>query len=91
MAGLSSLISPLNVPLMTTRPTAFAPLSEQQPAEIRPTSIEVAWPVAASLGVKVLTCYTHPRTENVFSVESGLEPEVLQAQSRVLNTRPPKP
>ncbi|GBL72727.1 hypothetical protein AVEN_145677-1 [Araneus ventricosus] len=40
MAGLSSLISPL---------------SEQQPAEIRPTSIEVAWPVMAGLGVRVLT------------------------------------
>ncbi|GBO11904.1 Retrovirus-related Pol polyprotein from transposon 297 [Araneus ventricosus] len=47
-------ISPLRVPLMTTRPTAFSPLSEQQPAEIRPTSIEVAWPVTAGLGVRVL-------------------------------------
>ncbi|GBM05978.1 hypothetical protein AVEN_80568-1 [Araneus ventricosus] len=49
------LISPLRVPLMTTRPTAFfSPLSEQQPAEIRPTSIEVAWPVTVGLGVRVL-------------------------------------
>ncbi|GBN22074.1 hypothetical protein AVEN_170094-1 [Araneus ventricosus] len=47
-------ISPLRVPLMTTRPTAFSRLSEQQPAEIRPTSIEVAWSVTAGLGVKVL-------------------------------------
>ncbi|GBM38414.1 hypothetical protein AVEN_260802-1 [Araneus ventricosus] len=83
MAGLSSLISLLRVPLMTTRPTAFSPLSEhlilpscslilplmtthptafsllseQQPAENRPTSIEVAWPVTAGLGVRVLTSY----------------------------------
>ncbi|GBM02523.1 hypothetical protein AVEN_178463-1 [Araneus ventricosus] len=48
------LISPLRVPLTTTRPTAFSPLSEQQPAEIRPTSIEVAWPVTAGLEVRVL-------------------------------------
>ncbi|GBL83281.1 hypothetical protein AVEN_36704-1 [Araneus ventricosus] len=54
MAGLSSLISPLRVPLITTRPTAFSPLSEQQPAETRPTSIEVAWTVTAGLGVRVL-------------------------------------
>ncbi|GBO02191.1 hypothetical protein AVEN_132473-1 [Araneus ventricosus] len=40
---------------MTTCPTAFSPLSEQQPAEIRPTSIEVAWPITAGLGVRVLT------------------------------------
>ncbi|GBM46842.1 hypothetical protein AVEN_112190-1 [Araneus ventricosus] len=31
------------------------PLSEQQPAEIRPTTIEVAWPVTAGLGVRSLT------------------------------------
>ncbi|GBN41606.1 hypothetical protein AVEN_103653-1 [Araneus ventricosus] len=54
MAGLSSLISPLRVLLMTTRPTAFSSLSEQQPAENRPTSIEVAWTVMAGLGVRVL-------------------------------------
>ncbi|GBM65522.1 hypothetical protein AVEN_214867-1 [Araneus ventricosus] len=42
------------IPLKTTRPTAFSPLSEQQPAEIRPTTIEVAWPVTAGLGVGVL-------------------------------------
>ncbi|GBN32599.1 hypothetical protein AVEN_1726-1 [Araneus ventricosus] len=47
-------ISSLRVPLMTTLSTAFS-LSEQQPAEIRPTSIEVAWPVSAGLGVRVLT------------------------------------
>ncbi|GBN27473.1 hypothetical protein AVEN_226453-1 [Araneus ventricosus] len=39
------LIPPLRVPLMTTCPTAFSPHSEQQPAEIRPTSMEVVWPV----------------------------------------------
>ncbi|GBN51872.1 hypothetical protein AVEN_120156-1 [Araneus ventricosus] len=50
-------ISPLRVPLMTTRPTAFSALSEQQPAEIRPNSIEVAWPVTAGLGVRVLRPY----------------------------------
>ncbi|GBM51407.1 hypothetical protein AVEN_203752-1 [Araneus ventricosus] len=54
MAGLSSLISPLRVPLITTRPTAFSPFSQQQPAEIRPTSIEVAWPFTGGLGVRVL-------------------------------------
>ncbi|GBM54423.1 hypothetical protein AVEN_170847-1 [Araneus ventricosus] len=43
-------ISPLRVPLMTNRPTAFFLRSEQQPAEIRPTGIEVAWPVTAGLG-----------------------------------------
>ncbi|GBL75884.1 hypothetical protein AVEN_168483-1 [Araneus ventricosus] len=32
------------VPSMTNLPTAFHPLSEQQPAEILPTSVEVAWP-----------------------------------------------
>ncbi|GBM44787.1 hypothetical protein AVEN_148290-1 [Araneus ventricosus] len=47
-------IPPLRVPLMTTHPTAFSPLLEQQPAEIRPSSIEVAWPVTAGLGVRVL-------------------------------------
>ncbi|GBM97983.1 hypothetical protein AVEN_244075-1, partial [Araneus ventricosus] len=49
--------SPLRVPLMTTRPTAFSPLSKQQQAEIRPTSIEVAWPVTAGLGVRVLNIF----------------------------------
>ncbi|GBN93180.1 hypothetical protein AVEN_66967-1 [Araneus ventricosus] len=43
----------LRVPLMTTRPTAFSPLSEQQLAEIRPSSIQVAWTVTAGLGVSV--------------------------------------
>ncbi|GBO25080.1 hypothetical protein AVEN_64199-1 [Araneus ventricosus] len=42
-------ISVLSVPLMTTHPTAFSPLSEQKPAEIRPASVEVAWPVTASI------------------------------------------
>ncbi|GBM64420.1 hypothetical protein AVEN_78802-1 [Araneus ventricosus] len=37
-----------------TRPTAFSPLSEQQPAEIRSTSIEVTWPVTAGSGVRGL-------------------------------------
>ncbi|GBM36367.1 hypothetical protein AVEN_176062-1 [Araneus ventricosus] len=49
-----TFISPLKVPLKTTRPTAFSPLSEQLPVEIRPTSIEVAWPVTAGLGVRVI-------------------------------------
>ncbi|GBO40436.1 hypothetical protein AVEN_105585-1 [Araneus ventricosus] len=44
----------LRVLLMTTRPTVFSPLSEQQPAEIRPIGIEVAWPVTAGLGGRVL-------------------------------------
>ncbi|GBM49142.1 hypothetical protein AVEN_41008-1, partial [Araneus ventricosus] len=35
-------------------PNCLLPLLEQQPAEIRPTSIEVAWPVTAGLGVRVL-------------------------------------
>ncbi|GBL99982.1 hypothetical protein AVEN_19455-1 [Araneus ventricosus] len=35
-------------------PNCLLPLSEQQPAEIRPTSIEFAWPDTAGLGVKVL-------------------------------------
>ncbi|GBL93460.1 hypothetical protein AVEN_59664-1 [Araneus ventricosus] len=47
-------ISLRRVPLMTTRSTAFSPLSKQQPAEICPTSIEIAWPVTAGLGVRVL-------------------------------------
>ncbi|GBM46800.1 hypothetical protein AVEN_40009-1 [Araneus ventricosus] len=54
MAGLSSPISPLRIPLMTTRQTAFYPFSEQQLIEIRPTSMEIAWPVTAGLGVRVL-------------------------------------
>ncbi|GBN12823.1 hypothetical protein AVEN_175740-1 [Araneus ventricosus] len=49
-----SFISPLRVPLLTTGLTAFSPLSEQQRAEMRPTSIEDAWPVTAGLGVRVL-------------------------------------
>ncbi|GBM85595.1 hypothetical protein AVEN_38367-1 [Araneus ventricosus] len=53
MAGLSSLLSSLRVPLMTIHSSAFS-LSEQQPAEIRPSSIEVAWPVTAGLGVRGL-------------------------------------
>ncbi|GBL90749.1 Histone-lysine N-methyltransferase SETMAR [Araneus ventricosus] len=54
MAGLPFLISPLRFLLMTTRSTAFSLLSKQQQAEIRPTSIEVAWPVTGGLGVRVL-------------------------------------
>ncbi|GBN84710.1 hypothetical protein AVEN_60902-1 [Araneus ventricosus] len=34
-------------------PNCLIPAFEQQPAEIRPTSIEVAWPVTAGLGVRV--------------------------------------
>ncbi|GBN37494.1 hypothetical protein AVEN_103720-1 [Araneus ventricosus] len=49
-----SFISPLTVPLMTTRPTAFCPLSEQHSAETRPASMEVAWTVTAGLRVRVL-------------------------------------
>ncbi|GBM43700.1 hypothetical protein AVEN_26566-1 [Araneus ventricosus] len=44
----------MRVPVMTTRPTAFSPLSEQQSAEIRPTSIEAARPVTDGLGVRGL-------------------------------------
>ncbi|GBN19384.1 hypothetical protein AVEN_120680-1 [Araneus ventricosus] len=47
-------ISPLRLPLNTTRPATFSTLSEQQPAKIRPTGMEVAWPVTAGLGVRVL-------------------------------------
>ncbi|GBM91881.1 hypothetical protein AVEN_270170-1 [Araneus ventricosus] len=54
-------ISPLRVPLMTTRPTAFFPFSERQPAEIRPTNIEVACLVKAGLGVGVLTACVEVR------------------------------
>ncbi|GBM71403.1 hypothetical protein AVEN_177011-1 [Araneus ventricosus] len=39
---------------MTTRATAFFLLSEKQPADIRPTSIQVAWPVTAGLSVRGL-------------------------------------
>ncbi|GBN22105.1 hypothetical protein AVEN_123118-1 [Araneus ventricosus] len=56
-------IFPLRLPLMATRPTAFSLFSEQQPSEIRPTSIEVAWPVTAGLGVRVLKCAV-PRLES---------------------------
>ncbi|GBL89381.1 hypothetical protein AVEN_225896-1 [Araneus ventricosus] len=49
-----SHLSPKGPFIMTTHPTAFSPLSEQEPAEIRPTSIDVAWPVTADLGVRVL-------------------------------------
>ncbi|GBO01002.1 hypothetical protein AVEN_259169-1 [Araneus ventricosus] len=48
-----SYLSPKG-PLMTTCTTVFSPLSEQQPAEIHPTSIEITWPVTAVLGVRVL-------------------------------------
>ncbi|GBM44409.1 hypothetical protein AVEN_128270-1 [Araneus ventricosus] len=55
MVGLSSLIS-------SHSPNCFLPLSEQQPAEIRPTSIEVAWPLTAGLGVRVLNHFPMPMT-----------------------------
>ncbi|GBL94637.1 hypothetical protein AVEN_83959-1 [Araneus ventricosus] len=45
---------PEGVPKMTTCPTAFPPHSELQPAEMRPTSVEVAWPLTAGLGVREL-------------------------------------
>ncbi|GBL81548.1 hypothetical protein AVEN_266584-1 [Araneus ventricosus] len=35
-------------------PNCLLPLSEQQPVEICPTSIEAVWPVTAGLGVRVL-------------------------------------
>ncbi|GBN91627.1 hypothetical protein AVEN_8988-1 [Araneus ventricosus] len=54
-----SYLHPLRIPLITTRPTAFSPFPEQQPAEICPTSMEVAWPVTVGLGVRVLI----PRTK----------------------------
>ncbi|GBM49449.1 hypothetical protein AVEN_51441-1 [Araneus ventricosus] len=47
-----------------------SPLSEQQPAEIRPTSIEVAWPVMGGLGVRVLTLIKYIRVpKKHFSVD----------------------
>ncbi|GBM36115.1 hypothetical protein AVEN_179111-1 [Araneus ventricosus] len=45
----------LNCPFNDHSPNCLSPLTEQQPAEIRPTSIEVAWPVTAGLVVRVLT------------------------------------
>ncbi|GBM98663.1 hypothetical protein AVEN_214675-1 [Araneus ventricosus] len=57
-------ISPLRDPFMTTFRTAFPSLSEQQPTEIRPISIEVAWSVTAGLGVRVITSNAY-----VFCVE----------------------
>ncbi|GBM58746.1 hypothetical protein AVEN_110546-1 [Araneus ventricosus] len=47
--------SALEGPLITTPPTAFCPHSERQQAEIRPTSIEVVWPVMAGIGVRGLS------------------------------------
>ncbi|GBO37392.1 hypothetical protein AVEN_181921-1 [Araneus ventricosus] len=44
----------LKGPFNDYSPNCLLPLSEQQPAEIRPTSLEGAWPVMASLGVRVL-------------------------------------
>ncbi|GBN43308.1 hypothetical protein AVEN_89928-1 [Araneus ventricosus] len=38
-------------------PNCLLPHSEQQPAEIRPISIEVVWPVTAGLGVRGLKEY----------------------------------
>ncbi|GBM68988.1 hypothetical protein AVEN_158811-1 [Araneus ventricosus] len=48
-------ISHLSPPFKDHSPNCLLPHSEQQPAEIRPTSIEVAWPVTAGLGVRGLT------------------------------------
>ncbi|GBM64067.1 hypothetical protein AVEN_98110-1 [Araneus ventricosus] len=62
-----SYISPRVFPLMTTFPTAFSPLSEQQPAEIRPVSMEVTWPVTAGLGVRVLIFLTPIRRKKLSS------------------------
>ncbi|GBM64043.1 hypothetical protein AVEN_132849-1 [Araneus ventricosus] len=62
---------PVRVPLLTTRPTAFSPLSEQQPAEIRPTSVEVTWPVTAGLGVKVLSNTSMELFKNIISLISN--------------------
>ncbi|GBN08809.1 hypothetical protein AVEN_261075-1 [Araneus ventricosus] len=45
----------LKGPFNDDSPKCLSPLSEQQPAEIRRKSgIEVAWPVQAGLGVRVL-------------------------------------
>ncbi|GBM78928.1 hypothetical protein AVEN_26726-1 [Araneus ventricosus] len=77
-------ISPLRVPSMTTRPTAFSPLSEQQPPTIRPTSIEVAWPVTGGLGVRVLICeMKHPNflCLSVGFTEKGVGPLVASCHS----------
>ncbi|GBO07693.1 hypothetical protein AVEN_225507-1 [Araneus ventricosus] len=48
-----SYLSPKG-PFNDHSPNCLLPLSEQQPAEIRPTSIEVAWPVTGGLRVRVL-------------------------------------
>ncbi|GBM72970.1 hypothetical protein AVEN_186735-1 [Araneus ventricosus] len=50
---LISYLSPKG-PFNDHSPNCLLPLSEQQHAEIRPTSIEVAWPVTAGLGVRGL-------------------------------------
>ncbi|GBM63388.1 hypothetical protein AVEN_33340-1, partial [Araneus ventricosus] len=54
MAGLSSLTTTPRDSLMSTLPTAFSPFSEQQPAQLCPTSIEVAWLVTAGFGAREL-------------------------------------
>ncbi|GBO30320.1 hypothetical protein AVEN_16461-1 [Araneus ventricosus] len=41
-------------PFNNHSPNCLPPLSEEQPAEIRPTSIEVVWPVTAGIGVRVI-------------------------------------
>ncbi|GBM41304.1 hypothetical protein AVEN_202895-1 [Araneus ventricosus] len=43
----------LKGPFNDHSPNCLLPLSEQQPAEIHPTSIEVAWPATSGLGVSV--------------------------------------
>ncbi|GBN13484.1 hypothetical protein AVEN_208212-1 [Araneus ventricosus] len=87
MARLSPIISPLRAPLMTTCPTAFSPLSEQQPAEIRPTSIEVAWPVVAGLGVRVLRhCSFFTLGTNLTSIFGDLNTSIKGKNCSVLST-----
>ncbi|GBN77480.1 hypothetical protein AVEN_55359-1 [Araneus ventricosus] len=66
-----SYLSPKG-PFNDHSPNCLLPLSEKQPAQIRPSSIEVAWAVTAGLGERVLKC--NRPIQDVSSVESGFEP-----------------
>ncbi|GBL87287.1 hypothetical protein AVEN_270548-1 [Araneus ventricosus] len=64
-----SYLSPKG-PFNDHSPNCLSPLSEQQPAEIRPTSVEVARPVTGGLGVRVLIqskTYVHSKYSLVAS------------------------
>ncbi|GBN82200.1 hypothetical protein AVEN_94237-1 [Araneus ventricosus] len=72
-------------------PSCLLPLSEQQPAEIRPTSIEVAWPVTAGLGVRVLKEWVvQPGHPIVQSSEFCLRPQAQNCVEASLPTQCPK-